>query len=280
MNKPARHTLFVTPPRASSFIVTLYGDVVEPRGGVLWMGTLIACCARQGISESLVRTAVSRLVAAGRLQGERIGRRSFYRLSAAAQDEFRRAGRILFSPPDLPTAWVVALSAPPQPGWAALGDGAIAPDSPRLVLPPGPVLRARSIAGVSDLPEFAARHWPLADVARIYRAFLARFSGLASGIETAGLEDAEALALRLRLTDEYRHAALADPRLPAEAMPADWPAGAAHDLFRHLYVKLSPAADRWVGASFADSVGLLPESTQESRRRVEDLARRERKELI
>ena len=53
-------------PRAPAFLVTLYGDVVEPRGGTLWMGSLIECCAMHGLSESLVRTAVSRLVGAGR----------------------------------------------------------------------------------------------------------------------------------------------------------------------------------------------------------------------
>ena len=54
---------------AASFIVTIYGDVALPRGEVLWMGSLIGVCARVGISENLVRTAVSRLVAAGRLEG-------------------------------------------------------------------------------------------------------------------------------------------------------------------------------------------------------------------
>ena len=29
------------PPRASAFIVTPYGVVVGPRGGRLWMGTLV-----------------------------------------------------------------------------------------------------------------------------------------------------------------------------------------------------------------------------------------------
>ena len=55
-----RALLAATAPRAASFIVTIYGDVVEPRGGTLAMATLIDSCARHGISESLVRTAVSR----------------------------------------------------------------------------------------------------------------------------------------------------------------------------------------------------------------------------
>ena len=77
--------------RAASFIVTVYGDVVEPRGGLLWMGTLVEVCALAGISETRVRTAVSRLVAAGRLEGTRVGRRSYYRLTPAAGAEFAAA---------------------------------------------------------------------------------------------------------------------------------------------------------------------------------------------
>ena len=56
-----------SPPRAAAFIVTIYGDVVEPRGGATWIGNLIEICAAVGISETLVRTAVSRLVSAGQL---------------------------------------------------------------------------------------------------------------------------------------------------------------------------------------------------------------------
>ena len=77
-----RAILEESPLKAAGFIVTIYGDVVEPRGGVAWTGNLIETCAAVGISETLVRTAVSRLVAAGQLSGEREGRRSFYRLAA------------------------------------------------------------------------------------------------------------------------------------------------------------------------------------------------------
>ena len=83
-------------PNAAAFIVTVYGDVAEPRGGELWMGSLIEICEAAGLSESLVRTSVSRLVAAGRLQGVKEGRRSYYRLTERAAEEFRVASRVIF----------------------------------------------------------------------------------------------------------------------------------------------------------------------------------------
>lgn len=84
--------------RAPAMIVTIYGDIVVPRGGVLWMGTLVEICAHLGISETLVRTAVSRLVAAEQLVGERDGRRSYYRLASGARTEFAAAARLLYGP--------------------------------------------------------------------------------------------------------------------------------------------------------------------------------------
>ncbi len=272
---PVRQILSSAPPRASSFIVTIYGDVVEPRGGVLWMGTLIDCCARHGISESLVRTAVSRLVAAGRLEGQRIGRKSFYRLSDAGRREFRAAARIVFAPPPLPTGWLVALGeeeAALPPGWIRLAPGtAIAPEHEGMALPDRTVMSASSIAGDAYLPDFAARHWPLTEVADTYRDFMARFAYLPEDEVLARLEPGEALALRLRLVDEYRRAALTDPRLPAAALPADWPASQARGAFRRIYLALTPASERFIGQSFADSEGLLPEATVETQQRTADL---------
>ncbi|MFD2816395.1 hypothetical protein ACFSYD_21480 [Paracoccus aerius] len=97
------------PITAGSFIVTVYGDVVVPRGEVLWIGSLIEICSRIGISENLVRTAVSRLVSADRLQGTRVGRRSFYRLAPAARAEFAQAARMLYARPQPSGDWLVML---------------------------------------------------------------------------------------------------------------------------------------------------------------------------
>ena len=115
--------------RAAGFIVTLYGDVVEPRGGLLWMGNLVEVCALVGISETRVRTAVSRLVAAGRLEGMRDGRRSYYRLTEAARREFAAAAALVFAPPPRPAGWLIA-EGEAAPGFAALGGGLmIGPDA-------------------------------------------------------------------------------------------------------------------------------------------------------
>ena len=88
------------PTRIWSLIVTLYGDAVVPRGGSLWIGSLIDIMALFDIDAGHVRTAISRLSSDGWLSRVKRGRASYYRLSKRgrgrvprgdAADLFRRA---------------------------------------------------------------------------------------------------------------------------------------------------------------------------------------------
>lgn len=254
------------PLRAAGFIVTLYGDAVVPRGGEVWIGTIIEACAMVGISETLVRTAVSRLVASGQLEGWRRGRRSFYRLSERAGAEFAEASRLIYGPPE-PWRWrfLYLPEAGAEARMVQLERQGYARLRPTLAVGParGPV--PKGLLGFDATPEgpllaeFAAGAWDLAPHAAAYRALLDAFApleGLAPG------DGAEALAARLLLVHAWRHALLRDPRLPPEALPADWPGHAARALFHRLYAALSPAADSHVGARFEGAEGRLPACAQ------------------
>ncbi len=271
------------PLRSGGFIVTLYGDVVEPRGGRLWMGNIVETCGMVGISETLVRTAVSRLVAAGQLTGERQGRRSFYRLTEAARREFLSAARTLFAPqPE--TGWLVVwLGSEPageagpsleRAGFVRLGpQWLIGPARHRPTDPTLVVFEAETAAG-PRLRDLVAAHWDLAAFAAAYDGVLAAFTGLAEALDSGTLpSDAEALHLRLLLVHAYRHAALRDARLPAGTLPPDWSGHRARRLFADLYLRLSPAADRHVGRHFLAGDDTLPAQTAETIGRTESLAR-------
>ena len=262
------------PLRAGGFIVTLYGDVVVPRGGEVWIGNIIETCAAVGISETLVRTAVSRLVAAGRLEGRRAGRRSFYRLSEAARTEFDAADRAIYGP-DKEPGWrfvfmpeamgETAMAQLERAGFARLKPQlAVGPD--RLPAPEGALcFSARPETGLAILPEFAAGAWDLAGHAEAYGRFIERFGPLANAPPASG---AMALSMRLLLVHFYRQVLLRDPRLPADALPAGWPGHAARKLFAQAYCTLSDAADSHVGAVFeAESGGLSTASTAITNRR-------------
>lgn len=268
-----------SPLKAAGFIVTIYGDVVEPRGGVVWTGNLIETCADVGISETLVRTAVSRLVAAGQLSGEREGRRSFYRLAAPARTEFAAAARMLFGPPEVADWHFVQLTGPaPDEAMQVLERAGHARLGPRLAVgarpmpslkQPAVLFRAEVVSGEGDLGAFAADHWNLAQHADAYRGFIGRFRRLADLLGGgARLGTAESLAARLVLVHQFRLVVLRDPRLPQAALPADWPGEEARRLFNDLYLRLSPEADQHVARHFVTADGALPEASEATLRRL------------
>src|SRR5579863_4169899 len=69
------------PLRVGSLLVTIFGDAIAPRGGVVTLGSLIRLAALFGLPDRLVRTSVARLAHDGWLVARREGRRSEYRLT-------------------------------------------------------------------------------------------------------------------------------------------------------------------------------------------------------
>ena len=70
--------------------MTIFGDSIAPRGGVVTLGSLIQLAAPFGLTERLVRTSVARLAQDDWLVARRDGRRSEYRLTARGQQRFAR----------------------------------------------------------------------------------------------------------------------------------------------------------------------------------------------
>lgn len=278
---PIDALLAAFPLNAGAFVVTLYGDVVAPRGGEVWMGTLVETCALVGIAESRVRTAVSRLVAAGRIEGTKLGRRSYYRLTPGAAQEFARAAALVYAAPEpLPLrGWhLVLLSAGAERDGAArqlarLRFGfpqptlALVPDRGQ-ALPPLPGTRFAATTD-DDLAPLVADAWPLAGLAAAMRRFADAFAPL----EGRPFAPAEALGLRLMLVHVFRDIALRDPQLPEALLPGDWPGTAARALFARLYRSLSPAAEAAVDASFFGRAGALRSDGTTLRRRLRRLGR-------
>lgn len=264
------------PLTAASFIVTVYGDVVVPRGEVLWMGSLIEVCARVGISENLVRTAVSRLVAAGQLTGERQGRRSFYRLAPTARAEFAAATARLYTFAARPDGWCllslgdVTDETRRRFHMAPVGGGCwLAPDWG--TLPEGAALVMRVADATPEAMPGIAGFWDLATLETRYETVLACFGPVAEGLACGQtVPTSEALTLRLLLVHAYRGAVLRDPFLPEALLPPDWPGTRARALFRDLYLCLTPDAERDI-STLRDSEGELRASTAESRSRIDGL---------
>jgi phenylacetic acid degradation operon negative regulatory protein len=117
IDKWIRQFLANDPPRSKSVVMTVFGDSITPRGGAVWLGSLIALLAPFGISDRLVRTSVFRLAEEGWLEASRQGRRSLYTLTASGLRRFERAYQRIYSPGNLrwDGRWTLLLTAPEIP---------------------------------------------------------------------------------------------------------------------------------------------------------------------
>jgi phenylacetic acid degradation operon negative regulatory protein len=252
------------PSRTWSVLVTLFGDAIVPRGGEVWLGTLLDIFAALDVAPGVVRTAASRLARDGWIERRRAGRLSFYRLAGGGRAPFAAAGRSIYAA--RPPAWDGALHLIIVPegeaGRAALAQAGFGQPLAGLwlgaALPPagagGIALTAR--ADPAALRRLAAMAWPLARLAESYARFAGLFAPL--GAHAAGLGGLEALAARTLLIHHWRRIVLRDPRLPAALLPEGWPGEAARALCARLYHALLPASEAWLDAHGRGAAGPLP----------------------
>ncbi len=288
--EPLLGRLAAAPSRTGSLIVTIFGDAIVPRGGTVWLGTLVEILKAMGVGDGVVRTAVSRLAADDWLMREKIGRNSYYRLSEKGRATFAEATRRIYG--GAPAPWTGALKlavVAPNGDRAALrgaltdaGWGTIAPTVAVTPETASGASAARG-TGVDDalgalsaesddgalvltatgepetLRRLAALAWPLSEVAERYAQVVDAVAPVADALDGgAAFTDLEALIARILIVHEYRRAILKDPLLPAELCPEGWPAPAARALCAGVYRRLVPASERWLDANAVDDRGPLP----------------------
>ena len=270
------------PSRTWSIIITIYGDAIVPRGGSVWLGSLLAFFNAMGIADGVVRTAVSRLASDGWLERTRVGRNSFYQLADKGRETFRRASEHIYAqrPPDwrghfemlfldgistregLREALTDAGFGSPASGvWIAPG-GAIVP------LEAADSLHVETRAGPDEARALAARAWPLDQTGEAYGRFLSVFGPLGAALaDGGGMSDLDRLVARVLLIHEYRRIVLRDPLLPAQILPPDWPGAAARALCADIYGALLAGSERWLDAHAVNANGPLPPPAADLSRR-------------
>src|SRR5947209_6878564 len=263
------------PIRAGSLIVTLFGDAVVPRGGHLALASLLEIMRAFRVSETLVRTAMSRLVAEGLFERRKIGRNTFYSLSASGQQAFAEAAKKIYGAP--PGDWdgrfdLVLLEgsgaerADARAQWQGRGYGVLTPDLMLGVAGGKPQAALHLSAETADLATaraLAARAWPLDDLAIRYRQFNEMFARTRDALAGRNPpDDLACLVVRILLIHEYRRIVLRDPLLPRALLPEDWSGRQARDLCAAIYAAVADPADRWLSGHAADEGGPLPAPAQ------------------
>ncbi len=286
-----RHFRAQRPLRGGSLLVTIFGDAIAPRGGIVTLASLIRLAAPFGLSERLVRTAAARLAREGWLAAERSGRRSEYRLSRAGAVRFAEATRRIYAPapPGWDGRWTLLMlpagrrrPAQLREGLKWLGFGQLSaavfahpgttPGEARrwLLKMPGAadalLLHAQGVDAASER-RLAAQGWDLAQLGRRYQRFLERFQPLLPILQRGGMSGERAFLVRTLLIHEYRKIHLQDPLLPLKLLPADWVGRRAYELTRGLYAAVVAAAELHLSESARRLEGPLPPAAQALQRR-------------
>ena len=272
------------PSRTGSIVITVFGDAIVPRGGSVWLGTLLEFFEQLDIDASVVRTAMSRLTADGWFERHKIGRNSFYRLVQSGRQTFDIATKHIYGPPA--SDWtgrfellLIGNGEDRDASREALKNAGFGSPLPGVWVAPSGVPVPEEAASAIRLEVSAeddsgrrllSESWPLERTADAYLKFMKTFEPLRASIgrgET--LSDADAFTARILLIHYYRRVVLRDPLLPESLLPADWPGRAARELCGEIYRALLAPSEQWLDSHGTNEKGALPPARKLLERRFE-----------
>ncbi|MCO5984644.1 PaaX family transcriptional regulator [Actinoallomurus spadix] len=242
-------------PRPQSLMLSFFGIHVLDRPVALSSASIIHVLARVGVGEDAVRSTLTRMVRRDLLERHRRGRKMYFGLTTRAVEVLRDGHRRVWQTGAVNRGWdgtwtVVGFSLPDswrrerhdlrsrllwggfgplQSGmWAAPGRIDVA----ALVDGLGLGAHLKAFQGVAVEPTDAARlieaAFDVPGIARRYQEFLSRWDGPEPAAES------DVLARQLLLHTDWLDLVRRDPHLPAEHLPADWPAVRAEQVFHSL----------------------------------------------
>ncbi|CAI0733856.1 Phenylacetic acid degradation operon negative regulatory protein paaX [Serratia rubidaea] len=283
------HALEAQPISGTSLIISLYGDALSHRGGEVWLGSLSALLESMGFGDRFVRTSVFRLQKEGWLDVEKIGRRSYYRVTEQGMRQFRHAESKIYlsEQPEWDGKWELLLletaekseraRLKKQLGW--LGFGQLA--SNLMAAPTHAQTDVTALLGELNASEqviyFRADYpyarsedtlrqrvadcWALEQVAGYYHEFIVSFRPLMALLreaDDAALTPRRCFQIKLLLIHFFRRVVLKDPLLPDALLPAQWEGQIARNLCINIYQRVDRAATEYVSALAETTIGALP----------------------
>jgi phenylacetic acid degradation operon negative regulatory protein len=272
------------PSRTGSIVITVFGDAIMPRGGSVWLGTLLEFFKTLEVDSGVVRTAMSRLAADGWLERNKIGRNSFYRLAQKGWQTFDTAAKHIYNPK--PADWtgrfellLIANAADRDASREALKDAGFGSPLPGVWIAPSGVpvpehaaqaIRLEVSAEDDSGRRLLSESWPLDRTADAYLKFMKTFEPLRGWIgRRERLSDTDAFTARILLIHHYRRVVLRDPLLPPALLPRDWPGRAARQLCGEVFQGLLEPSERWLDQNGSNEGGPLPPAGEELRRRFQ-----------
>lgn len=242
--------------RPQTLMLNLLGRYLLGRRVVVSAASVIEVFARAGVSEHAARSTLARMVNRGMLTRQRHGRAMYFGLTAQAERILRDGEARIWRSGAVNRDWdgcwtLLGFSLPEswqrqrhelrsQLTWAGFG-----PLFNGLWIAPGRIdvtdlvaslslesrvkaFHAQSVPG-TDIATMLRENWDLDVVASRYHGFIARWQD-----PDTPARRGDPLAIQLLLACDWLQVIRADPRLPLEHLPADWPAAKAESLFVEL----------------------------------------------
>ncbi|MGO1166181.1 MAG: PaaX family transcriptional regulator [Janibacter sp.] len=251
-----------TAASARSLLLTMLGEFAHPRDGSAWTGTLVSALGALGVEEKSARQTIARTASQGLIESERHGRRVRWQLTDAGRailaEGTERIYSFLRSARTWDGQWLVVAAAVPESQrstrhklrtrltWLGLGCPTpgmwIIPDAGKEDEVQATLadldLADRAFAWVgrraagTDPALLIDAAWDLGAVRTRYQQFAQDFA------ERTVDDDSAAFVAQVELIQAWRSFPFADPDLPAELLPPDWPGPQAATLFH-------TRRDRW-----------------------------------
>lgn len=267
--------------KAGSLIISVFGDAVVPRGGRIWLGSLIELLEPLQLSDRLIRTSIFRLVKEEWMQSKAFGRRADYMLTPAGQRRFEESARHIYASnaPIWDRRWRLVLTVGELDvkqrerlrralfwqGFGAVGSDCFVHPSADLTT----AFDALMTDGMSDMlkhlmPMLAADSgsdlsaravnmvqcaWNLEHLGASYADFVIRYRPILDKLRHDAkneIDGESAFLMRTLLIHDYRRLLLRDPELPDILLPSNWPGQQARLLCKELYRRLLTPSERHI----------------------------------
>ena len=256
----------VRAPTPQAVLMTMLGRYCLPDNPAISTQGYIEVLARIGLAEQASRLTLSRMTERGLLERMRRGRLAFFRATEVGLTVVRNQEEHTFHEQGGNAgpagAWTILSFTIPETqrkerhllrrrlaweGFGLLRDGVwIAPGDQDLTELRGGLAEMgidQHIDAFTGYPKFADVHemvsrvWALDELVQLYEQFLREWD-----VPAPAPAATDELGRDLLRISTWRQLLRETPRLPAEHVPSDWPAGRCQELFRTLHARYEPAA--------------------------------------
>lgn len=275
------------PIRGGSLIMSIYGDAIEPRGGSVWLGSLINILEPLGLNQRLVRTSIFRLTQDGWLDSTQVGRRSYYQISEGGLRRFQLAFKRVYGElhPKWQGEWDLLITAALDQetrsilkkelrwqGFSSISSGVLAHPNcdanelqntlQDLGIQQDTIHMKSQLQGataIDTLKQLVNGWWDLEQLTWEYQTFIDTFTPIHSQLEQRAEPDPQrCFMLRTLMIHQYRRILLKDPHLPEQLLPSDWVGNTARELCQAIYLSVYKLAEQYLTDTQETATGKLP----------------------